>query len=113
MTEYNSKSDSIQIKDFIMNIQNLFKKKYVFKKPHEESGSTAKSHWAMFVSIFLLILVCACFFAYYVFSYITKEREGVYTVTSNNIKIFFYTSFFFIISYITSIINLYCTVIIS
>ena len=24
MTEYNSKSDSIQIKDFIMNIQNLF-----------------------------------------------------------------------------------------
>lgn len=69
-----------------MNIQNLFKKKYVFKKPHEESGSTAKSHWILFVSVFLIVLVCACFFAYYIFNYITKEREGTYTITSSNIK---------------------------
>ncbi len=69
-----------------MNIENLFKKKYVFKKPLEESGVSAKPNWVLFVSVFLMLLIGACVFAYFVFDYITKDREGVYTVTVNSPK---------------------------
>jgi len=68
-----------------MNIKNLFKKQYTFKKPLGESG-IAKPQWAMFVFVFLLLLVVACWFAYYVFNYTTSQREGVYVTSENNSK---------------------------
>ena len=69
-----------------MNMQNLFKKKYIFKKPLEESGVAARPQWALLVLVFLLLLITACLLAYYVFYYVTTEREGVYALSATSAK---------------------------
>ncbi len=69
-----------------MNIKNLFKKKYVFEKPREESGAFARPKWAVYVAVFLLVLFCACIVSYFVFDNVTKDKEGTYVITTTNVK---------------------------
>ena len=69
-----------------MNINDLFKKKYVFKKPIEELGVLARPKWSWFVGVFIIVFITSCAFAYYVFTYTTDIREGVYIANTNTNK---------------------------
>lgn len=57
---------------------NIFKHKIEFSKPAQESGIDVRPPWNIFLVIFIVLFVGACWLSYVIFDFTTAEKTGVY-----------------------------------